>query len=830
MKNIGKLNNKTKYDPISILLFFFIVFMSIMFVYLTKINTNINKHMASRDAVSELQIINKKFDNFIYQQIAFVNYDKINLDISNFEKQLHFLDVKEYLFLIKNIKKDYDKKLKIIEHFKSKNALLVYSMHYLFNLTNAISKSKTLDKDTIHTVAKTILMIMRFYINPYIDSSLIIKNIDSLKSYIKTHTNVDVELEIFVNHASINTLEIKKFIVLRDELKDIHLDKSIEKLDNFLNLIYENNMSAKRLIIKSLFVFMVLVLIILFIMQLRSLKMRDELIGFSTAVENSYNSIVITDTDSNIVYVNDIAVKETGYTKEELIGQNPRILKSGNKSEVFYRQMHEDISHGRKWEGEFINKRKDGSTFYEKASIMPIFKDGKVVNYLSIKLNITDYIKEKEKVEHLAYHDTLTGLPNRANMEEYLRRLLVRARRDDISVAVLFIDLDKFKNINDTLGHDVGDELLVECAKRIQSALRESDIVARVGGDEFVVVMENIENEYSTAQVAKKILRLFNHPIITKEHQLNITLSIGISMFPDDAQDCITLFKYADVAMYDAKEKGRNNFQYYKKQLSIDVNQRLKVEQALRHALDKSELFLMYQPKYDLKTHNTVGLEALVRWQSPELGFVPPDKFIGIAEDTGDILEIGMFIFKKACENFIVFKQVNPYLKSISINISVIQLYQKNFISNIKEVVKFYDLKPQDIILEITESHVMKNVHAAMNILLTLKVAGFRISIDDFGTGYSSLSYLKQFPIDELKIDKSFVDDLPHNEDDIAIVRTIIGLSSSMGYTNTAEGIETKEQEMFLAKNKCQLGQGYYFCKPQKKDNLIEFFRATSNS
>ena len=243
--------------------------------------------------------------------------------------------------------------------------------------------------------------------------------------------------------------------------------------------------------------------------------------------------------------------------------------------------------------------------------------------------------------------------------------------------------------------------------------------------------------------------------------------------------------------------------------------------------MKKSELFLMYQPKYNIKTHDTVGLEALVRWQSEELGLVPPDKFISISEDTGDILDIGMFIFKKACEDFIVFKQINPYLKSISINISVIQLYQKNFISNIKEVVKFYDLKPQDIILEITESHVMKNIDSAMNILLILKVAGFSISIDDFGTGYSSLSYLKQFPIDELKIDKTFVDNLPHDEDDVAIARAIIGLSQSMGYINVAEGIETKEQELFLAKDNCQFGQGYYFCRPQVKDTLIDFFKAT---
>jgi len=399
------------------------------------------------------------------------------------------------------------------------------------------------------------------------------------------------------------------------------------------------------------------------------------------------------------------------------------------------------------------------------------------------------------------------------------------ASRSDSKIAILFIDLDRFKIINDTLGHDVGDELLVECSKRMRNGLRDSDMLARVGGDEFVIVVESPDNNYSAAHVCENILKLFCEPVQTNSHSLNITLSIGVSIFPEDDTDYKQLFKYADIAMYEAKYSEKNTYRYYQKKLSVEAHKRLDTEQALKVAQSKNELYMMYQPKYNIKNHNIIGLEALVRWDNDKLGLVPPDKFIPIAEDTGFIIDIGLFIFEQSCRDFLVFKESSKTLKSISINISAIQLYQDSFIDDIMKITKDVGIYPYEIVLEITETHIMKNINHSGVLLKNLKELGFIISIDDFGTGHSSLSYLKLFPIDELKIDKSFVDDLPHDKNDVAISKAIITLSQSMGYINVAEGIENIDQELFLRDNNCLLGQGYYFCKPKKRDDLIDFLK-----
>jgi diguanylate cyclase (GGDEF)-like protein len=390
---------------------------------------------------------------------------------------------------------------------------------------------------------------------------------------------------------------------------------------------------------------------------------------------------------------------------------------------------------------------------------------------------------------------------------------------------VLFIDIDNFKTINDSLGHDVGDNIIVECSKILKKTISESDVVARIGGDEFVVILSGKNIKHISSDISSKIIRSFQNPIQTSSYKLNITVSIGISLFPDDTDEYKNLFKYADTAMYEAKDKGRNNFQFYKKNLSSMMHDRLEIEQALKEALKNDEVYTMYQPKYNISTKEIVGLEALARWNSKELGNIRPDKFISISEGTGDILEIGLFIFKKACQDFKLFKDVYPNLESISINVSTVQLYNEQFTDDIHMITNELGIPTSSIMLEITETHVMKNITYSMNVLNRLRELGFRISIDDFGTGHSSLSYLKRLPIDELKIDKSFIDDLPGDANDVAITKAIISLSKNMGYKNIAEGIETKEQEDFLVKNGCELGQGYLFCKPCTQENLIEFLK-----
>jgi len=348
-------------------------------------------------------------------------------------------------------------------------------------------------------------------------------------------------------------------------------------------------------------------------------------------------------------------------------------------------------------------------------------------------------------------------------------------------------------------------------------------MLSRFGGDEFAIVIDGIDDNYSVTRVCEKIIKYFQEPIQTQQHLLNITLSIGISLYPSDANDSTTLFKYADIAMYKAKNDGKNTYMYYKKELSISARKRFDIEQALKNIISYNEFYMMYQPQYRLIDKSIIGIEALVRWNSNSLGSINPDKFIPICEDIGYILKLGLFIFRQSCIDFLIFKRKCNTLKTISINISAIQLYQDRFIEDIIKIVNDVKIQTQDIVLEITETQIMKNIVHSMTVLEKLKRLGFNISIDDFGTGHSSLSYLKRFPINELKIDKSFVENLPDNKDDVSIIKAIMALSSSMEYTNVAEGIENITQEEFLVDNGCQVGQGYYFCKPKIKEDLIDF-------
>ncbi len=823
-----------KIDSITLLLCVFIVFTISLFIYLVRIDQHIQRHIEYHDAVMQLRILNKNFNNFLLSQATFINYDRINRSVNTFESNLEFLNVtyedvsdsKAYKQLLKTTTKLYEMKLYSIEYFKSQNSQLLHSLHYLFDLNMVLLNSRKIDQKTASIVNKTFLYLSKFYINSNIETSEIKNNILLLKEALAK--NYNVELDMFIVHTEIDMQHITAFGKIKKMLQKASLESALQDLQKYLDNIYNEHIIIEKTIVTLFFIFAIIILSLLIFMNRRAIAMRDELLGFKTAIENSYNSIVITDIDKKITYVNDKVLEETGYSREEILGNNPNIFKSGTSNPEFYENMRKALDDGDKWEGEFINKRKDGSLFYEKASIIPVFQNAKLVSYLAIKLNITDYIEAKREVEYMAYHDPLTSLPNRSNIENYLQNRLVIASREQAKIALLFIDLDRFKNINDTLGHDVGDELLVEASRRIKNTLRESDILSRFGGDEFVVVIENFHENYFIAQICQKILNVFQNPIQTKQHLLNITLSIGVSVFPDDAKNATTLFKYADIAMYKAKDEGKNTYQYYKKELSVVAHKRLDLEQALKEAIGTDEFYVMYQPQYALQSKNIIGLEALVRWNSSSLGNITPDKFIPVCEDIGYILELGLFIFKQACLDFIEFQKVCHSLENISINISAVQLYQNRFIDDILEIASETGVPTHSIMLEITETHIMKNITHGMKLLNELKESGFKISIDDFGTGHSSLSYLKLFPISELKIDKSFIDNVPSDKNDVAITKAIMALSKSMGYINVAEGIENEIQEKFLQENNCFAGQGYYFCKPKTKNDLLNFLLTKS--
>ena len=448
--------------------------------------------------------------------------------------------------------------------------------------------------------------------------------------------------------------------------------------------------------------------------------------------------------------------------------------------------------------------------------------------FIVLLLLIVTYMKvlrNKKEVYYLAYHDTLTNLPNRTDFERYISILISKPKKERKDFVLFFIDLDRFKVINDTLGHDIGDGMLIVLAQRICKAVGEKNMLARIGGDEFVAIIERKRDIKKIEKLVNEVAAAIRTPIQIREYNLNTTASIGIAKYPQDGYDKNTLLKHADSAMYHAKDKGRDTYAFYTEQLSIDIQRRLELEQELVHALKKKEFTLYYQPQYRLATGDITGVEALVRWNSETLGAVSPEEFISVAEDTGLIVELGYYIFEKACSTYMKWKKQGLDINLIAINISSVQLRQPNAFTQFKNIIQDTGIDAKHIEIELTERYIMEYSTEKLTILDDLRDLGCRISIDDFGTGYSSMSYLKSLAIDTIKIDKSFILDLPHNQHDAEVSKAIIVLSQSLGYDVIAEGIETVEQEALLESYNCDMGQGYYFAKPMSDDDIVSFYQ-----
>ena len=538
--------------------------------------------------------------------------------------------------------------------------------------------------------------------------------------------------------------------------------------------------------------------------------------------EHTAEAIMITDPKKLIVEVNRGFETITGYMRDEVVGRSADFLATDLQEEGFYEDLWRQVELAGQWQGEIWNFRKNGELYPEWISISAVLDDShQVTHYVSVFSDITHRKQSEDRLQFMANHDTLTKLPNRALLQERIEHALRVAQRNRTQIGIFFIDLDRFKVINDTLGHHAGDMLLQETAIRLRECLRDSDTIARQGGDEFVVLLENFgDEELFLSSVARKIMAALNLPFTLLGQELFISASIGISIYPRDGTDTQTLLKNADIAMYRSKEQGKNTFQFYASESNVHSFERLALENSLRKALERKEFVLYYQPKVDLKSGMIVGAEALMRWNHPDLGMVPPSQFIPLAEETGLIVPMGDWVLHEACMQSRAWQEEGLPLINMGVNLSGGQFRSENLSHTIASALAQSGLQPEYLELEITESMIMHNPERAVTILQGFRDMGMQTSIDDFGTGYSSLGYLKRFPVTSLKIDRSFVQDIPDDQDDVAITRAIIALAHSLNMAVVAEGVETQEQLQFLRSQNCEQIQGYLFSKPVSAEDF----------
>jgi len=546
----------------------------------------------------------------------------------------------------------------------------------------------------------------------------------------------------------------------------------------------------------------------------------------------SQEAMVITDTASIILRINKAFTESTGYTEQEAVGRKISLLKSGRHDAAFYAAMWESVLSIGTWQGEIWDRRKNGEIYPKWLSITAVKgSDGVITHYVGTHTDITERKASEEQIKLLAFYDPLTRLPNRRLLNERLKHAINMERRDGRQLGLLMLDLDRFKAVNDSLGHLAGDELLQQVAARITARLRDVDMVARMGGDEFVVLLEDIAQPEDAARVAKEIITDLTEPFcLTQSDNVQIGASIGISLYPQHGDSPEMLMDHADAALYRAKDIGRGCFAYFSEDLTLAARERMALETRLRRAVEQQELRVFYQPQVDIASGCIVGAEALVRWQDPVEGLVSPIRFIPIAEETGLIVEIGAWVLRETCRQGCLWLEGELPPLTLAVNVSPYQFRRGDICALVATVLSDTGFPPEQLELEITESGLMDNHDNAAAILNNLRALGVRLAIDDFGTGYSSLSYLKHFPLDVLKIDKSFIDDIPFHQDDMEIAATIVAMGHILGFKILAEGVETPEQLAFLQEKGCDMYQGYIKSKPVPAHEFAELLRGQQHS
>jgi diguanylate cyclase (GGDEF)-like protein/PAS domain S-box-containing protein len=555
----------------------------------------------------------------------------------------------------------------------------------------------------------------------------------------------------------------------------------------------------------------------------RDAEKRIEL--WAQVFQSTSESILITDANLRVVSVNQAFSATTGYESHEVVGRKPLMLTSDIHDNYFFRQMWRDLRFRGSWQGEFWSRYKNGEACPQWLVVNAVRdQHGALTNYIALFTDISEQKSQEQHIQHIAHHDALTNLPNRLLCMERLVMALQQANRYHRRVAVLFMDLDRFKNINDSLGHHVGDCVLVTAANRLSSCVRDGDTVSRLGGDEFVVILANIEDcDDITSIMEHRLLPLMRQPYDAGGYELHCSCSIGISIFPEDGADKDTLLRNADSAMYQAKMTGRNNYHFYTEELNTRAMKRLSLENNLRNAIERDELLLHYQPKLDLRSGRTSGFEALLRWKSPENGIIPPAEFIPIAEETGIIIPIGTWVAREACRQVRRWSAAGLPDARVSLNVSAVQFRDKNFVENLQSIVREEGVSPLQIELELTETMLMEDAVRTIRVMETLKDRGFSFSVDDFGTGYSSLNYLHRFPIDCLKIDRSFVRGMLDRPAELAIIKAIIGLGHTLEMRVIAEGVENVDEYKALRAAGCDEVQGYFIARPMPPEQVADW-------
>lgn len=554
--------------------------------------------------------------------------------------------------------------------------------------------------------------------------------------------------------------------------------------------------------------------------QLEALRVdvyaRAETKKFDRALQQSADAVMITDVAGMIEYVNPAFEAMTGYQAREMQGKPAKQFKSGEHSKAFYKQLWKTIYAGQPFNEVFLNKRRDGTHYYEDQTISPLKDEqGNITHFVATGRDISDRMETQARLDYLAHHDVLTQIPNRSHFLDLFRQALARARRHEIPLALMFLDLDHFKRINDSLGHEAGDELLLGFCKRIKAVLREEDIFARFGGDEFVLLFENFGERAGANRLAEKLLAAVSEPFTLHDQEFFVGVSIGISLFPEDGEDSQSLMQHADTAMYHSKTTGRNQYQYYAAEMTNQAHRRISLESLLRRALEQEQFELYYQPIVDAGEGTVRCAEALLRWNHPQDGLVGPAQFIPLLEDTGLIVPVGEWLLHQACQQAQAWRE-RPGNEQfcIAVNLSSRQLEDDGFVSKVDRVLAETGLDPTALKLEVTESMLMQNLDSGLAMMQALADRGIQLAIDDFGTGYSSLSHLKRMPINILKIDRSFVKDILEDPNDRAIVQATLAMAESLHLDVVAEGVESAHHGHFLEQMGCRFLQGFYFSQP----------------